>query len=284
MSDESDVAVSTETPSVANGQETAQQDVNEKSSASAKPEAESKGELDLDEDDESKGEKKRAGGFQRRISELTRQREEERREKERLLSLVERLTVNGKDQQDSSKGSELVEPTREQFESYEDYLEARAAYRAEKTLDARLKALEQSRTEEAMRARQYETQRAWDSKVSEAAQKMPDFVDVVAGSTAPTTPAMTQAIIESEAGPQILYHLAQNPAEAARIASLSPASQAREIGKLEDRVTRPAKASSAPEPIKPVGSRSQVSDLLSDKLPFDQWAKNFEKSFYRDRR
>lgn len=256
------------------------QTVEQEAGEATKPEDSS---LDDTAEDPAAESKKHKGGFQKRIDELTRRIAEERREKERLLSLVE-STVRKPEQTTQQQSSELVEPTREQFESYEEYLEARAAYRAEKTLDARLKALEQSRTEEAMRARQYETQRAWESKVAEAAQKMSDFADVVRSSDAPTTPAMTQAIIESEAGPQILYHLAKNPAEAVRIASLSPASQAREIGKLEDRVTRPAKASSAPEPIKPVGSRSQVSDLLSDKLPFDQWAKNFEKSFYRDRR
>ena len=284
MSDETVVAVSTETPSVANGQETAQQDVTEESSASAKPEAESKGDLDLDEDEESKGEKKRAGGFQRRISELTRQREEERREKERLLALVERLTVNGQERQGESKSTELVEPTREQFDSYEEFIEARAAYRAEKAVETKLRAIEEQRTQQAAQAKQAEAQRQWQTRMAEAAEKIPDFVDVLGQSTAPSTPTMMQAIIESDAGPQVAYYLAQNPAEAARIASLSPASQAREIGKLEDRVTKPAKASSAPEPIKPVGSRSQVSDLLSDKLPFDTWAKNFEKSFYGSRR
>lgn len=226
--------------------------------------------------------KKHKGGFQKRIDELTRRIAEERREKERLLSLVE-STVR-KPEQTTQQSSELVEPTREQFESYEEFIEARAAYRAEKAVETKLRAIEEQRTQQAAQAKQAEAQRQWQTRMAEAAEKIPDFVDVLGQSTAPSTPTMMQAIIESEAGPQVAYYLAQNPAEAARIASLSPASQAREIGKLEDRVTKPAKASSAPEPIKPVGSRSQVSDLLSDKLPFDTWAKNFEKSFYGSRR
>lgn len=226
--------------------------------------------------------KKHKGGFQKRIDELTRRIAEERREKERLLSLVE-STVR-KPEQTTQQSSELVEPTREQFESYEEFIEARAAYRAEKAVETKLRAIEEQRAQQAAQAKQVEAQRQWQTRMAEAAEKIPDFVDVLGQSTAPSTPTMMQAIIESDVGPQVAYYLAQNPAEAARIASLSPASQAREIGKLEDRVTKPAKASSAPEPIKPVGSRSQVSDLLSDKLPFDQWAKNFEKSFYKDRR
>jgi hypothetical protein len=59
-------------------------------------------------------------------------------------------------------------------------------------------------------------------------------------------------------GPEILYHLGQNPAEAKRIAQLSPLSQAKEIGKLEDKLSSnpPAKkTSSAPAPISPVNGK-----------------------------
>lgn len=238
--------------------------------------------LDDTADDPAAESKKHKGGFQRRIDELTRRVAEERREKERLLALVE-TTV--KRPETAQQAPEVVEPQRDQFETYEEYLDARAAYKAEKALETRMQALERQRAEQAERSRAVEMQRAWSTRLAQAAEKIPDFFDVVGGATSvEMTPAMNQAIVESDAGPQVAYFLAQNPAEAARIAALSPARQAAEIGKLEDKVSKPAKASSAPEPIKPVGGRSGVADLLSDKLPIDQWAKNFEKQFYRDRR
>ncbi len=226
--------------------------------------------------------KKHQGGFQKRISELTRRIAEERREKERLLALVE-STV--KKPETTQPQTQIAEPSRDQYETYEEYLEARAAYRAEKAVETRMQAIERQRQEQAEQARLAETQRAWSSRLAKAAESIPDFADVVGNATeVEMTPVMKQVIVESDVGPNIAYFLAQNPAEAARIAALSPARQAAEIGKLEDRVTKPAKASSAPEPIRPVGGRSQVSDLLSDRLPPEQWYKNFEKSFYRDRR
>jgi hypothetical protein len=237
--------------------------------------------LDDTADDPAAESRKHKGGFQRRIDELTRRVAEERREKERLLALVE-TTV--KRPETAQQAPEVVEPQRDQFETYEEYLDARAAYKAEKALETRMQALEEARARESQRAQVAETHRAWQTKVAEASARIPDFYDVVSQTTAPTTPIMSQAIVESPVGAELTYFLAQNPAEAARIAALSPARQAAEIGKLEDKVSKPAKASSAPEPIKPVGGRSGVADLLSDKLPIDQWAKNFEKQFYRDRR
>lgn len=233
-------------------------------------------------DDPAAESKKHKGGFQRRIDELTRRVAEERREKERLLALVE--TTVKKPETTQQQQTQIAEPLRDQYETYEEYLEARATYRAEKAVETRIQAIERQRQEQAEQARLAEAQRAWSTRVAQATEKIPDFFEVVGNSSVQLTPTINQAIVESNVGPQVAYFLAQNPAEAARIAALSPARQAAEIGKLEDRVTKPAKASSAPEPIKPVGSRSQVSDLLSDKLPFDQWAKNFEKSFYGSRR
>ena len=61
--------------------------------AAQKPEESAASEVQHDESADAAAEaRKHKGGFQKRIDELTRQREEERREKERLLSLVERLT------------------------------------------------------------------------------------------------------------------------------------------------------------------------------------------------
>ena len=51
-------------------------------------------------------------------------------------------------------------------------------------------------------------------------------------------------ILDSEYGAAMLYHLAKNPAEIERIQSLSPFHAARELTKLEDKLSAP----SAPEP------------------------------------
>jgi hypothetical protein len=235
-------------------------------------------------DDEAEP-KKSKGGFQRRIDELTRQREEERREKERLLSLVERLSGNDRPKPQEAQPQGNSEPKREDFDDYEQYLEARAEFRAVKALDARLQQQEAQRAQQAQQTEQQKQVATWNAKLAEARSKLPDFDDVTSSADVAITPQMSSAIMDSDKGAEVAYYLAKNPAEAARIAALSPIGQVREIGKLEDRVqAKPVKPSSAPDPIKPVGARSSGGDPLSDKVPFDQWAKNFEKEFYKGRR
>ena len=76
------------------------------------------------------------------------------------------------------------------------------------------------------------------------------------------TDVMAETIQSSEIGPEIAYWLGQNPKEADRISRLTPLLQAREIGKVEVRLSAepPAKkTSSAPAPINPVTSRTTTN-------------------------
>lgn len=234
-------------------------------------------------DDAAAEAKRHKGGFQKRIDELTRRVAEERREKERLLSLVE-TTVRPTQREAEPAPSTAQEPKREAFDDYEAYLDARAEWKAEMRLSARMQEIEANRQQEAARTQRESLVSEWDRKMQRAAERNPEINPDM---PVPRMPAsMAQAIVESDVGPEIVFHLSHNPAEAARIAALSPLSQARELGKLEVQLAAkpPVKASNAPEPIKPVGARSSGSDPLSDKLSMDQWSKNFEKEFYKGRR
>ncbi len=68
---------------------------------------------------------------------------------------------------------------------------------------------------------------------------------------------MADAIRELSRGPEIAYYLGRNPAEASRIASLPPVSQATAIARLEARIDAPqASVSKAPEPVGTLSGRS----------------------------
>lgn len=83
------------------------------------------------------------------------------------------------------------------------------------------------------------------------------------------SPVMASAVTESDVAPKVMAYMAQNPQEVERIAKLSPARQAAEIGKLEDKLTV-ARTSRAPAPIKPVGTRGNaVPDI--EKMTFSQY-------------
>lgn len=78
----------------------------------------------------------------------------------------------------------------------------------------------------------------------------------------------------SDAGHKLLHHLGSDLDEAARILALPPIQMARELTKLEFKLSQPAAkppVSKAPAPIKPLGSGKAAGEGLSDDLPIDEW-------------
>ena len=140
-------------------------------------------------------------------------------------------------------------PAIDQFESPEAYAEALAVQKAQELL----KQQEVQRQQAALRE-------AYHEREETAREKYDDFEQVAYNPKLPITDVMAETIQASDIGPDLAYWLGSNPKEADRIARLSPILQAKEIGKIEARLAAdPAptkKASSAPEPIKPVTNRA----------------------------
>lgn len=100
---------------------------------------------------------------------------------------------------------------------------------------------------------------------------------------------MAQAIIKSDAGPEIAYYLGKNPAEAVRISKIpDQIKRVSEIAKIESKVTRPTKkVSNAPSPINPVvpkgtSSNYAASDPRSlDHMSTSEWIQKRREEKYR---
>lgn len=77
----------------------------------------------------------------------------------------------------------------------------------------------------------------------------------------------------TDAGHKLIHHLGSDLDEAARILSLPPVQMARELTKLEMKLSQPVSkpVSKAPEPIKPIGTGKATSEGLSDDLPIEEW-------------
>lgn len=96
----------------------------------------------------------------------------------------------------------------------------------------------------------------WDAEIAkpELIAKYPDFAEkVTAGAKTgkwDCSPLMAIALKDSEVGTDVAYHLATNPADAARIARLGNVEQAMEMGRLEGRylAQKPSAAAPKPEP------------------------------------
>lgn len=85
----------------------------------------------------------------------------------------------------------------------------------------------------------------WQTRLTSAAAELPDFDAVAFKPTLSVTRVMGDAIMDSELGPQLLYHLGSHPEEAARISKLAPVSQIRELGKLEASLAKPEASAAA---------------------------------------
>jgi hypothetical protein len=117
-------------------------------------------------------------------------------------------------------------------------------------------------------------ERAYTARVSEFMEKAPDYHSVTGNPNLQITPLMADAIKETESGAAIAYYLGKNPAEAARIASLSPIGQAAAIGRLEAKVTLPERrTSSAPAPVKTISGAAGVTQPDPGEMSFEDFRK-----------
>lgn len=139
-------------------------------------------------------------------------------------------------------------PPADQFASVEDYAQALAERKAQELLQQRDAHRQQEELLEIYRERE-----------EQAREKYDDFESVALNPKLPITTVMAQTIQASELGPDVAYYLGTNPKEAERISRLPAFLQAKEIGKLEAKVSAapPAKRSTtAPAPITPVSARA----------------------------
>lgn len=142
-------------------------------------------------------------------------------------------------------------PSIDNFESPDAYAEALALRKAEELLAQREVQKQQAQIVE-----------AYGEAEEKARDKYDDFEEVVYNPKLRITNSMAEAIQSSEAGPDLAYWLGSNPKEAERIANLSPLMQAKEIGRIEAKLSdNPPvkKTTSAPTPISPVTARSSGS-------------------------
>ena len=223
-------------------------------------------EIEKEQEEKPKGNPK----LERRFSEITKQREEARKEaqteREARQALEARLAVLEK--QPAPQAPKVdEEPQPSQFNDAFEYAKALAEY----TADQRIGEMRRQDAEAKQAQERQKVIETWASKVQAAKASMPDFDDIVASSDVVVNDDIRDAILESDVGPQILYHLAENDDVAKRIAGLTPKQALREIGKLEARFEvketkpepTPITRSKAPAPINPLRGSNPADVPLS---------------------
>lgn len=200
---------------------------------------------------------------EKRIAQLTARYRQEQREKEELRSRLEALEARIGPEPEPSR------PMPDDYETTEEYEDALLSWHDDRREHARKQEKSQSNPKEAPKPPEgWET---FEQQVAALARINPDAESVIFTDDYPCTDEMMQVIVESERGAELAYHLATNPADAGRIASLSPLKQARELTKIEARLptTKPA-TSRAPAPANPV-TPGGSTDADPEKMTADEW-------------
>jgi hypothetical protein len=123
-----------------------------------------------------------------------------------------------------------------------------------------------SQSEEVHRVLIIKAQEEFKDRMDSYAESHDDFHELVEEIGPMIRGAALDSLIESKHGPEIIHHLAKNPEEAEKLSRLSPNAAAREIGRIEERLStkQVKKTTSAPAPVKTVTGSSPVSTKIED--------------------
>ncbi len=216
---------------------------------------------------------KKKNPVQPRIDELTAQKREleEFAESEYELRLrAEKRIGELEDELKSAKPvkaeaevvKEDVEPDPSKYTDQKDFLKDWGAWnRKEAQKEFRAEQERQKQTE----LQELQNQRL-SAQIEQAKQDLPDFVEVIesaARKEAVVPNHIRAAILDSEVGAYLAYHLRKHPEEETRIYGLTPAKALLELGKLELKYTKEGKAASAAAS----STRPSTDNIETSKAP-----------------
>ncbi|MBA9067172.1 hypothetical protein FHR71_000902 [Methylobacterium sp. RAS18] len=173
-------------------------------------------------------------------------------------------------------------PKEEDFKDWSAFEDAKAEYRISKALavqrHADREAAASSRQAADQEAQREAAVEAFNDRLDEAREKLPDFDKVLGEAKGrEVKPHVTELVIESEKGGLLAYYLAKNPAELTKLNGMSEREAAKAVGRLEARLTlaKPKTATSAPAPAKQVSGAAAPS---SPDAEIDAWlAKTYSR-------
>ncbi len=203
-------------------------------------------------------------GVQKRIDELTRRRYEAERE-----AAFWRGKAEGGVKPSDTPDTE-AKPKQEAYDSYESYIEAVTDWKLSERLN-----IERARMQQESQAQT--VAQGFDAQVQTARAKHADFDTVVYNEDLRISETMRDAMLHSENGASLAYHLGTHPEEAARISGLPPMVQVMAMGRLQAKLEAKAAPaapapSNAPAPITPVrASAPSTTTGLREDLPIGDW-------------
>lgn len=211
--------------------------------------------------------RKRNPKLEIRFEKITKQREEAREEARKEREQRESLEAKVKELESRSqpqKAESTEEPRPEQFTDMYEYAKALTDYKVDQRLGEEKQKVEQAKAE----AQRQQVINTWAKRVESAKAEMPDFEAMVGSADVVVSNEVRDAIFESDVGPQVLYHLAENPDIAEKLQGMTVTSALRTIGRLEAQFEKAEPQtktvvgkSKAPAPINPIRSAANGRDV-----------------------
>ena len=247
-------------------------------------------------------------GISKRMGELTQKRkdaeeaaEQARQEAAAAKAEAERLTAELKAAKEAAERAPVVPkaeedpaPDRDDFDDPDEYQAAYTSHaarqeirKANEAAEAKVQAARDEEAKVAETKRQAKVQKqiaelhqTFNDRVEASKADLPDYdVKVTNNEKLVLRNDIFFTIEQSELAPNILYHLADHPDEAASLNGMPPIKAAMRIGEIqaEIRIARKPKPSKAAEPVKPVGHRSSPERKTPDEETMEEYAARRER-------
>lgn len=243
-----------------------------------------------DDDEESKEQDSKEGkpkksGFKKRIEKLNERASLEAREKELAQKEAEywkqKALSSEKVQEPQQKDEVLAQdfsakPNAENFDTHEEYVEALTDWKIEQKEQERITKAK----EDEFKTSYQKSVETFQSSVQAFKESHDDFEDVIESvNDVPMSIGIQEALLTSEDGPALMYELAKNRETYERINKMNPLAAAREIGKIEARLTQSSpqektvekKLTKTPAPINPVGSKGVTASKSLNDLSYEDY-------------
>ena len=220
-----------------------------------------------DQQQSAPAEADKTSGLQRRFSQLT---QEKNTLKQQVAELQRQIdAAKPADQQQQSGPPKFAD-----YDTDEAFHEANNAYIAQEAARIASETVRTENTREAQQRSHNDNVNRFNKRTTEVRGQLQDFDNVVFGGNLDPflTDGVMADIVASDKGPELAYHLGSNLELADRVSRMDPVSRARELGRIEATLSLPEgkKVSSAPDPIKPLGSSDQVQKNPDD-MTADEW-------------
>lgn len=210
---------------------------------------------------------------QERFDKLTREKYDALRAKDALEWELQRL----REQAEKAKPEPVAPAKAPSLADYEydesKYQAAMVQFAAAEARKAALEAIEAERKQAEVKSRT----ETWRSREAKFAEKTPDYRDAVADPTLPINNDMATIIAEMDEGPAVAYYLAKNRDLAEAIHRLPPIAAARELGKIEARLSTPAPVTPPVSKAPPPPPTLKASEPAIEKDPSQMSDAEFAK-------